>query len=460
LPGKARLTNTALRRRASGEDQHVWGKPLRLLLERLCPRGSEFRVEPNREDGGYGISPRASPERDRGGLRGPVEAGTCSAGRRRGSGLRLAEEVELLAEVAGRYSVPLVALGAGLEGRWVLIHFDLMRSLRLPEHEEPWVEAEPGASWLQLDDHLRARGWSLAVYPTSAPRATVGGWLTTDGLGVGSFEYGWLSENVLSVSLVLPGGERREVPGEDLRSFVAPESGGAVIVGAKLRTRRADADVPFGATCGSAEQLVGAVVDAAEAHRAWGERFFPVAPSHPTPSPAREFVHLSELPEALAQAESRPPRAAVQGTVARGGGSVAPRDRRPRRRSGAVTCARPFPVPGAAGAQPQERQVPPGMGRGVRGRSSPDAIAEMVARIYRHREGGSPFEVAVAGYTEPGDDALPRAYEEAGVTWWLESVHGMRGDLDQMVARTSRPSGVRRATEQGAENRRKEAVHR
>jgi hypothetical protein len=63
-------------------------------------------------------------------------------------------------------------------------------------------------------------------------------------------EYGWLSENVLSVNLVLPGGERREVPGEVLRSFVEPGRGGAIVVGAKLRTRRADADVPFGATFG------------------------------------------------------------------------------------------------------------------------------------------------------------------------------------------------------------------
>jgi hypothetical protein len=48
---------------------------------------------------------------------------------------------------------------------------------------------------------------------------------------------------------------------------------------------------------------------------------------------------------------------------------------------------------------------------------SPDRIPEMVARIYRHREGGSPFEVAVDGYTEPGDAGLPRAYEAAGANW-------------------------------------------
>jgi FAD/FMN-containing dehydrogenase len=122
-----------------------------------------------------------------------------------------AEEVEILVKAAGRYSVPLVALGAGTastpQGGSILVHFDLMRGLRLPEREEPWVEAEPGASWLQLDDLLRARGWGLAVYPTSTPRTTVGGWLTQDGLGEGLFEYGWLSENLLSASVVLPDGE-------------------------------------------------------------------------------------------------------------------------------------------------------------------------------------------------------------------------------------------------------------
>ena len=66
---------------------------------------------------------------------------------------------------------------------------------------------------------------------------------------------------------------------------------------------------------------------------------------------------------------------------------------------------------------------------------SPDTIAEIVARIHRHRKEESPFEVAVDGYTEPGDAALPRAYEEAGATWWLESIHGLRGTLDEMVAR-------------------------
>jgi FAD/FMN-containing dehydrogenase len=92
-----------------------------------------------------------------------------------------AEEVALLADVAARYSVPLAALGAetapeppAKEGR-ILVRFDLMRGLWLPDSDEPWAEAEPGALWLELDNDLRIRGRGLTVYPTSAPRATVGG---------------------------------------------------------------------------------------------------------------------------------------------------------------------------------------------------------------------------------------------------------------------------------------------
>jgi len=62
----------------------------------------------------------------------------------------------------------------------------------------------------------------------------------------------------------------------------------------------------------------GRILSAAQAHRVWGERFFPVAPSHPTPGPvAREIVSVAELPEALRRKSFRSERTALQGTVAR-----------------------------------------------------------------------------------------------------------------------------------------------
>ena len=290
------------------------------------------------------------------------------------------EEVRSLSEVAARHSVPLVPFGArtGPESRpaqgGILVRFDLMRAVRSPHPEEPWIEAEPGASWLHLEDGLRPLGRGLVVYPTSAPRATVGGWLAQDGLGVGSFEYGWLWENVLSASVVLAGGEFREVPGEELKTYFAPEISKGIVVGARLGTRRA-ADVPFAAAFRVAGDLTGAVAEifearpplwhvaflspamararnlgedfllfgaypgereervegdlhsalerargaalaTADAYRSWGERFFPVAPSHPTPVPTdRVLLAVEDLANVLDQFLPK----AVQGTVARSG---------------------------------------------------------------------------------------------------------------------------------------------
>ena len=288
------------------------------------------------------------------------------------------EEVQLLAGVAERFSVPLVSLGArpspgletGSEQGSILVRFDLMRRARLPEDpEESWVETEPGAPWLEVNDDLLARERSLTVTPP-APHGPP--WAAGDGWpGVGSFEFGRLRENVLRADVVLAGGKRREVSGEDLPSFVGP--GGSVVVSATLRTRRADADIPFAVAFGDAEDLLGVVagvplwhlgflnpemarakhlgeeyllfgaypggrvaeveeglrgvlepyrrrsLPAAEAYRAWGERFFPVAPSHLTPNATREFVPLTKLSETLGRAGASPQHIALQGTVSRSG---------------------------------------------------------------------------------------------------------------------------------------------
>jgi FAD/FMN-containing dehydrogenase len=289
------------------------------------------------------------------------------------------DEVALLARITDRYSLPLAALGAettpekqAKEGR-VLIRFDLMRSLWLSDADEPLAEAEPGALWLELDNELRVRGRGLAVYPTSAPRATIGGWLAQDGIGVGSFEYGRLSENVVSADVVMPDGEHRTVEGDELRPVVGPGRG--IVVRATLQTRRAEDDTPYALAFGDREKLAHAVarifregmplwhlaflnpemahirglgedhllfgaylgereatvekalgevasstggraLSPADAYRAWGERFFPIAPSHPAPVLSdRAFIRIGEIPAVL----ERHANEAVQGTVARSG---------------------------------------------------------------------------------------------------------------------------------------------
>jgi hypothetical protein len=43
--------------------------------------------------------------------------------------------------------------------------------------------------------------------------------------------------------------------------------------------------------------------------------------------------------------------------------------------------------------------------------------------------------VSISGITQPGDGTLPREYAGAGATWWLESIYGLRGDFDALMAR-------------------------
>ena len=217
------------------------------------------------------------------------------------------------------------------------------------------------------------------VYPTSAPRSTVGGWLAENGIGVGSYEYGWLLQNVLSVEAVLAGGERNIIEGsEALRHFVGSRGSMGLVVRAWLSTRRASGDVPVAALFRDAADLGKAVValdrggvplwhlgflnaamararrfeigpvlfgaypedrapwveDALqsvveshrgeilprkEAQRAWEQRFFPVSHLGPTPRPGRALVRGERLAETMLELEKELAGVAIQGSVSRWG---------------------------------------------------------------------------------------------------------------------------------------------
>jgi FAD/FMN-containing dehydrogenase len=89
---------------------------------------------------------------------------------------RSVEEVQSLARLAARYSIPLVARGAGTaiypreQPLGLEVRFDAMRRIRIPEAES-WVE--PGVTWWTLGERLRERSTGPRGYPTSAPRSTV-----------------------------------------------------------------------------------------------------------------------------------------------------------------------------------------------------------------------------------------------------------------------------------------------
>lgn len=300
-----------------------------------------------------------------------------------------ADEVRFLAENVRRYSARLSPAGAGTDpdlpeptGDTLLVRTEMMRKIHLPaDGERGSVEIEPGVLWVDLEDELRPSHLALTVYPTSAPRATVGGWIARDGMGVGSFAYGWLRENIISAEVVLPGGRLRTLEGDDLGLVVGAMGRTGVIVSATLKLREMKADRPFAISFAREEALQRAVdsllerrpplwhlgivnapmaramrsregymifgtypasevaaaegelervsrgnhgtaLDAAEAYRMWGGRFFPVDPARPTPAPGRVLVPASRVGAVLDHLRSGPSELAVLGSIASDGSAL------------------------------------------------------------------------------------------------------------------------------------------
>jgi probable F420-dependent oxidoreductase len=66
---------------------------------------------------------------------------------------------------------------------------------------------------------------------------------------------------------------------------------------------------------------------------------------------------------------------------------------------------------------------------------TPEQLADSITYIRQHRISSEPFEIALSGVSTPIDIAMVRDYEAAGVTWWLESLHGFRGSFNDLKAR-------------------------
>ncbi len=99
----------------------------------------------------------------------------------------------------------------------------------------------PGTRWDQLDALLRRRGFTLRTCPTSAPSATVGGWVSMEGHGIGSLKYGGLEEQVLGLEVVLPDGQVVKLAADSqppLAWFLGAEGTLGILTRVELAVRR------------------------------------------------------------------------------------------------------------------------------------------------------------------------------------------------------------------------------
>jgi len=184
------------------------------------------------------------------------------------------EELIALVKWAVESKIPLTPRGKASSGyggavpvkNGIVVDFYRMKSVKNLDAEAQTVTVEPGITWEQLDEEIKHQGYTLRLYPTSYPSSTAGGWLAQGGAGIGSYEYGYFKENVISARVVQPNGEVREFSDEDLGLVADAEGITGFITEITLRIQPLeDIEVLSIATHTplAMQQLVTAITDAA-----------------------------------------------------------------------------------------------------------------------------------------------------------------------------------------------------
>ena len=141
------------------------------------------------------------------------------------------KELVELVRWAVRNGIPLTPRGKASSGYGgvipvkggVVVDFYRLQAVKHIDMDKRTAIVEAGVVWEKLDKELMKHGFTLRLYPSSYPAATVGGWLAQGGAGIGSFEAGWFRENVVSARVVMPDGEVREFTGDELDLISAAE---------------------------------------------------------------------------------------------------------------------------------------------------------------------------------------------------------------------------------------------
>jgi Fe-S oxidoreductase/FAD/FMN-containing dehydrogenase len=134
------------------------------------------------------------------------------------------EELSELVRWASRHRVPLTPRGKASSGyggvlpikKGVVVDFYRMNRIIRVDADAQTATVQAGVVWEKLDRELKKHGLTLRLYPTSYPASTVGGWLAQGGAGIGSYESGWFSDNVVGARVVLGDGTVSEFSGADL----------------------------------------------------------------------------------------------------------------------------------------------------------------------------------------------------------------------------------------------------
>ena len=127
-----------------------------------------------------------------------------------------AEHISAVMRIAYRHGVPVTPRGNatwGLGGSmpaYAGIVMDMtsrMNRVLEVNTEERYVRVQAGCTWKRLLEACERKGFIVGSYPSSFPAGTVGAWISTNGMGVGSYKYKSAKDNVLNSHVVVDNGD-------------------------------------------------------------------------------------------------------------------------------------------------------------------------------------------------------------------------------------------------------------
>src|SRR5512137_1300929 len=132
------------------------------------------------------------------------------------------DEISRILVFANERKIPVIPRGAASWGfggviptrGGIVIDLSPFRSILYVNKVQKTVTVEAGARWSDIDILAKKEGLCLMTYPSSK-FSTVAGWIATGGYGINSFRYGHLSEQIISMSVILPSGELKKITPND-----------------------------------------------------------------------------------------------------------------------------------------------------------------------------------------------------------------------------------------------------
>ena len=157
------------------------------------------------------------------------------------------DEIAQIVKYAYDHNIPIVPRGSSSWGYGgtiptkggIVLCLIRLKEIMDQDTEGMTIHVGAGVRCGKLLSYLEEKGYTFPVYPSSAPSATIGGWLATGGLGIGSLKYGHVKKHVKDITVVTPTGETIVLEGEtdpeDFEMYFGSEGTLGIITEATLK---------------------------------------------------------------------------------------------------------------------------------------------------------------------------------------------------------------------------------